>query len=341
MDLYQSQKQTTMQCTTLPRQILGIDVSKKTLDFCELSGKRRASHVIENDAGAIEAFLESYKVSETVIAMENTGRYNWALYEVLAQKEFIVYVLNPIHLHKSLGLVRGKDDKIDAYRVAEYTSRHLDQLQRWQPEDDDVQELKLLLNERNQLVATKKRISVRLSEFDLINLKDYSERLHRRSLRSQQEVDRDIKEVEREINELISANDHLSNVAQWITSVTGVGKVLCWYLIAKTNAFRNINNPRKIACYCGVAPFNHQSGTSLKKRPGVSQFADKQLKTLLHMGALTAVKYDPELRLYYRRKVEEGKCKMSVLNAVRNKLLQRICAVVRNEKNYERRLVLS
>lgn len=330
-----------MQDTKSGKQILGIDVSKKTLDICHYYGSQYEHTTVQNELASIEGYLSNHKPSETIIAMENTGRYNWALYSVLAESDFEIYVLNPVHLNKSLGLVRGKDDKVDALRIAEYTSRHLDQLQKWQAESPAVQELKLLLSERKQLVETKKRISTRLNEAELINLEDYRERFQQRSQRALEEIKRDIEDVEKEITQLINQDDHLSNVAKWICSVSGVGKVLCWNLLAKTNAFKSIYDPRKLACYAGVAPFNYQSGKSVRKRPAVSNFADKQLKTLLHMGALSAIRHDPELRKYYERKVLEGKNKMSVINAVRNKLLQRICAVVRDEKIYEPNLVLS
>ena len=62
--------------------------------------------------------------------------------------------------------------------------------------------------------------------------------------------------------------------------------------------------------------------------------ANKSLKTLLHLCALSAIKYVSELRDYFNRKVEEGKHKMSIINAIRNKLLLRAFAVIRNDKPF-------
>ena len=62
--------------------------------------------------------------------------------------------------------------------------------------------------------------------------------------------------------------------------------------------------------------------------------ANKKLKTNLHLAALTAIKHDPEISAYYLRKVSEGKPKMSVINAVRFKLLARVVAVVNNDIMY-------
>ena len=87
---------------------------------------------------------------------------------------------------------------------------------------------------------------------------------------------------------------------------------------------------------CGVAPFEYSSGTSIKKKSKVHSMANKKLKCYLHMASLTAVKCDPDLKLYYERKVAQGKNKMSVLNAVKNKLLARIVSCVNNKKMYIR-----
>jgi S-adenosylmethionine:diacylglycerol 3-amino-3-carboxypropyl transferase len=62
--------------------------------------------------------------------------------------------------------------------------------------------------------------------------------------------------------------------------------------------------------------------------------ANKKLKCNLHMASLTAVKLDADLKAYYERKVAEGKNKMSVLNAVKNKLLARVVAVVNKQQEY-------
>lgn len=94
--------------------IAGIDISAKTLDIACLEDNEFNHVQIKNDYKAICKFFEKFKDSELVVAMENTGKYNWHLYDALPQFEFKVFVINPLHLSKSLGLTRGKNDKIDA-----------------------------------------------------------------------------------------------------------------------------------------------------------------------------------------------------------------------------------
>ena len=124
-------------------------------------------------------------------------------------------------------------------------------------------------------------------------------------------------------------------------SIPGVGKVLSWMTIIKTEGFSKFTDPRKFACFAGVVPFEHRSGTSVFRKPKVSRFADKQLKSILHLAAMSAIRFENDLRKYYIKKVEEGKNKMSVLNVIRNKIIHRMFAVIKNQTVYKNNLVLS
>ena len=150
-------------------------------------------------------------------------------------------------------------------------------------------------------------------------------------------IEKDIEGVEEKLKQIIDDDDHLKKIFNLATSVAGIGFVTAVNLIIHTNEFKMLTDVRKLACYCGIAPFEYSSGTIRGKRR-VHPMANKKLKTNLHMGALTSVKVDPGLKQYYERKVAEGKNKMSVLNAVKNKLLARVLAVVKRgvpyEKNY-------
>jgi len=86
----------------------------------------------------------------------------------------------------------------------------------------------------------------------------------------------------------------------------------------------------------GVAPFKHQSGSSIRGRTRVSKLANMTMKTLFSLGATSAIQHSPEIKQYYQRKLAEGKKPMSVINAVRNKLITRIFACVNQERKYEK-----
>ena len=140
--------------------------------------------------------------------------------------------------------------------------------------------------------------------------------------------------MESKITECFKEDASLHHLFTLITSVVGVGFVTAVNLIIYTQGFNIMCDSRKLACYCGVAPFPYESGISIKGRTKVSHMANKKLKTNLHLAALTAIKYDPGLKAYYHRKVSDGKSKMCVINAVRFKLLARVVSVVKKGRIY-------
>lgn len=322
--------------------IVGIDVSSATLDIC-VRNPQQCNHsiVISNQAGAIRAFFSQYHQS-LLIGMENTGRYNWALYEVLKElPQHQVFVVSPLHLKRSIGLVRGKSDKVDAIRIAAFISKNHQELPRWRPTGDNVEKLRVLICERNSRIKTKKQLLKQQYDYAKMKHLELDEWLLEINREQLTLVSEQIKKIENRMQELINADEQMQQQARLMRSVPGVGKVLCWMMLAKTEAFQTITEPRKMACYSGVVPFSQQSGTSLKGKGRVSCYADKSIKATLHLAAMSAIRLNNDLREYYLRKVEQGKNKMSALNAVRNKIIHRIFAVIKKQMPYKKHLLLS
>ena len=128
----------------------------------------------------------------------------------------------------------------------------------------------------------------------------------------------DLESVDKQIDELIQKHDRLKELFDWITSLPGVGPVTATEVIVATDEFKAISDLKKLAYYAGVAPFEYKSGSSVRGKTQVNQRARLRLKSLFHLGAMSAIRMKGELRDYYTRKVGEGKNKMLVLNAVRN-----------------------
>ena len=104
--------------------IIGIDVSKDTLDFCILQKDSRGKiqqGVIANKEREILTWLKNLDKENVVVALEHTGHYGALLSWLLEEQMFTYYLINPLNLQRSLGLQRGKSDIVDAYRIADYT----------------------------------------------------------------------------------------------------------------------------------------------------------------------------------------------------------------------------
>jgi len=324
----------------------GVDVSKASLDICIIDEQTLQNFTVKNNEKSIRSFF--FKIQrqdmqrQIVVCMESTGYYNWPLYEAFGKLEGInLYVVNPLHLKRSMGLVRGKSDSIDARRIADFIRLNYTDLKPSLIPRKQIRQLQALLAHRNRLVATKSKFSVPAAELNLLADKQIKNMIQNDSKKLIEAIEIRIKKIETLISEIIDQDVELKEKYQYLESVQGVGKVLAWTMLVKTNEFKSINNPRKLACYAGVVPFEFQSGTSIYKRPRVSPMADKTIKKLLHMAALRVVRLKGDLQDYYQRKVAEGKNKMLVLNAVRNKIVTRICATVNNKRFYQNNLILS
>lgn len=321
---------------------IGIDVSNATLDICVRQEQTQQSFVINNQVKDIRKFFKPYHHHQLLIGMENTGRYNWFLYEALAETKHKIFVVSPLHLKKSLGLARGKNDKIDAVRISFFIEKNQSELKEWKSPSTNIQKLKILLTERSARVKTKSQLNKQQYDYAKMSKLGIGRCLMKMNQQLIVQLEKQIEKIEKQIEEIINEDESLKQRAVLIQSIPGVGRILCWMMLCKTENFTLIDDPRKMACYSGVVPFSYQSGTSIRGKNRVSVYADKSIKTVLHLAAMTAIRLNNDLRIYYQRKVAEGKNKMSVLNAVRNKIIHRIFAVVRTQQPYQNfNLVLS
>jgi transposase len=324
---------------------IGIDVSKSTLDVGLINStdpelvKHQQVGNDDNGIAAMVHWLEQhadFSIEAALFCLEHTGIYNYPLLQFFTQHGANVWVENPIQIKKSLGLQRGKNDKVDAMRIASYAFRSSDRVKLWQPARIVVDKLKHLSALRERLVETKKRLQTPVDELVKVGNDSIARILDKSMRKTMTGLAKDLKSIEQQMKEVIDEDDELKKLYTLVTSVVGIGFVTAVNLIVYTNEFRRFTNHRQFACYSGVAPFEHKSGSSIRGRTRVSPMANKKVKTNLHMASLTGVKLDEGLKAYYERKVAEGKNKMSVLNAIRNKLLARVFSVVKRGEPYQK-----
>src|ERR1044072_2924618 len=267
---------------------VGIDISKLTLDICIRQDSTNEHYVIDNEPTAITTFftpLLALKHKGLYVGMENTGCYNYHLYEAFCELDVIYYVIPPIHLKKSLGLTRGKNDKIDAFRIAGFLETNLKNMSVYIPQRPVLMQLQLLLTTRSQRIKIRKQVLAAREHYQYT--RDENNELLNLDNELIRNIDAQIKVLEKKMQVLIAADSKLNTAYQLITSVQGVGKILACNLLVRTGEFTAISDPRKLACYAGVAPFDHRSGTSIRGRSRVSHHADKDLKKLLHLASMS------------------------------------------------------
>jgi transposase len=322
---------------------IGIDVSKNELDFSVQQGKCFLFHKeISNEPEAIRALLKElgklkgFSLSKAVFCMEHTGIYSNHLLSCLHQKKANICLESATQIKKSLGNLRGKNDKVDSMRIAVYAYKNREELRLWSPRREQVVELAHLSATRSRLIKAKKMLKTPLKEYGSFVKKKAAKQNTDICNKALKGIEASLENVEKAILIIINADPELKRLFTIVTSVVGIGTVTAIQLIVTTNEFKDIHNAKSYACYAGLVPYLQESGI-FKGKGRISHMANKNVKTLLHMAALVAIQYNQELRLYYERKVNiEKKNKMSVINAVRNKLVQRIFSCVNQNRTYEK-----
>lgn len=321
---------------------IGVDVSKNELDFAVMHGKTLLFHQqITNTQEAIAGLVkELFKLPEftipgTLFCMEHTGIYTHHLLAILYKKKANIWLEAAIQIKNSSGKLRGKNDKVDSIRIADYAYTQRDKVRLWVPKREIIQQLAHLASARTRLIEARKMLKTPLAEQEGFCAKKVVSPACSICSHAIKAIDADLEKADAAIDRIIASDPQLKHLFGLVTSVSGIGKTTATQILITTNEFKDIRNPKQYACYAGVAPFTDESG-KIKKKARVSSMANKKVKTLLHMSALIAIQHNQDIKLYYNRKVnEEKKNKMSVINAVRNKLILRVFACVNHNSPYQ------
>lgn len=322
---------------------LGIDISKKSFHGAlTVDGMNMYQEEVGNTSKQINSFFQTVKKkfgisnSQFIVCMEHTGIYCLPLLDHLVKMNIKVCVEPALQIKRSQGITRGKSDKIDASRIAQYAFKNQRELRFWKPQRTIIQKVKALLVVRDRLVKTKTQLEVPLRESQEFIEESIRKMIIKNCQCTLKALEKDILKIEVSINRLIEEDIQLRQQVVWASSVTGIGKLTALNIIIASGEFQRIREAKKLSCYAGVAPFEHTSGSSIKGKTRVSKMANMNLKRLLHLAAMSAIQCSEEMNTYYRRKVDAGKNKMSVINAVRNKLISRVYACVKQQKMYEK-----
>ncbi len=327
------------------RNFIGIDLSKINIDLHLIEIEKKSSYLgkCKNENKAISLYLKKLfksnklSIEDTLICAEHTGIYSKHLEDVCIKLGYKLWMENPRKIKYSVGMSRGKSDPVDSFRIAEYAKRYNDKVVVFETKREIYQELETLTNARETILQFKNQISVQIKECEKFSTlqADILMEAYREPLEA---TSQKLKQLNKQIDAKIKECANIEKSISLITSIPGVGRETALALVLSTSNFELFDSPEQMACYAGVAPFVHESGSSVKGRSRVSHSANKNIKRLLHMAALSAMRFNEDLKTYYIRKVKEGKNKMSVLNALRNKLLHRIFALIKRGTPYIKEL---
>jgi transposase len=324
------------------KYFVGIDISQEVLDFSLIDGATYGTFKDKKTNNSFAGFenmqdwliKQKVKLEDCLFCMEHTGTYGLLLFAWLGQMG-VDYCVEPgLKVKRSIGVARGKNDKIDARRLADYAYTNRAKLQGFELPTTLIIQLKQLLTYRDQLVKIKTALKNSIKSHQT-----YQKVSGLHSISNQIEVqikeyESRVNEVEKQVINLIQTNPEMKKNFELATSVKGIGLVIAAFMLVTTNNFTGFENGRKYACYSGIAPFEYSSGSTIKGRTKVSQIGNIRMKALLSNGANSACRYDPEIRAYYKRKTEEGKDHKLIINAISCKLVNRVFATINRQTPY-------
>lgn len=321
---------------------IGIDFSKGKFDVSILESIVQRGCVqacFANTETGYRAFLRwvakqsKIKREDWRFCGEHTGLYSRRLSDFLAKKGLFIWLENPLQIKACSGIKRAKTDCFDSLIIARYACRYIDRAVAYRPAEKEIDALHLLVAFRSRLVKSRKALEVAANEMRGVIQRDRTARfVYERSMREVNRIKKQIEEIEQKMHHLVM-NSTLNENYLLINSIKGVGMQTAIMLLIHTNNFSGFTNARQIASYCGCAPFPHASGC-MDKGNHISHLANKELKVLLSLCAVSAMQYNKELAAYAKRKIEQGKPKRLVINNIRNKLIQRVFAVVTTKTPY-------
>lgn len=297
-------------------ECIGVDVSKNTLDVALFRGKIdwNEGHVkvSNNESGYKELRkwlrLKNAEKKRLRICMESTGLYTHDFRSWLEKENIIYYVVDPKLMHhfappQSIkGIRQTKNDKADAFRIAIYCSLFHDSMEPSKLPSAAYFKLKRLLAERRQYVKQSVLYRQQLSDISIYD--SVGSRIRKKN--EVENLRDNIKQTDAEMKAIIDTDPEIRRNYELLISIVGVGLVVAVTTIVLTENFTTFTNPRKYASYIAIAPFPHESGTSIRGATRVSKQGFRQAKADLSISVLSAITFDPDIKEYWQRKKAEG-----------------------------------
>lgn len=324
---------------------VGIDVSKLTLDVGLLdgAGEKMSHKCFKNNHFGFESLLEWVKSyceqGQPIVCMEHTGLYSRKVQFFLQDAGIDVYMESGYVIKRSSGITKGKSDKLDSYRIAEYALSKRYKLKITPHYDASIILLHDLLTTRNRLVTDLKRVTTPIQELRTYADEDTYKKIADSCQPAVEGLNKAIKAIDKQIDSLIEEQQEWQENIKLGSSVKGIGKLICLWVLVYTANFKTTMNARRFASLVGIAPFEESSGISIRKGAHVSHHAHKFMKGLLHAAAMTAIANCPKIKAYHTKKKSEGKKGFVVMNNIKNKLIQTVFAVVRSRQPYDQQFV--
>lgn len=316
--------------------VVGIDVSKSKLDVALLLKGKLKSKVLPNSRDGyaeLAKWLKHQGVTpgDVHICMESTGVYSEPVALTLSDVGMKVSVVNPASI-KGFGqslIIRNKNDKADATVIARYCAAMQPAL--WQPPSPEQRQLRAWNEHLASLKDIRQQQANRIEALEFSNQSEVA--AHAKTHLDW--LDKEIKRLEKDIDDHIDRHPDLQRDAELIESIPGLGRVTAAKVLGRVGDLRRFGSAKELAAYIGVTPRQRQSGSSVRGRTTISRIGCRDLRAALYMPALTAIRRNPLLHDFATRLQASGMAKMAVIAAVMRKLVHQMYGVIRSGKPFD------
>jgi len=314
------------------QNILGIDVSKDTLDLILITEKGTFHKVINNTSRGYQSlgnWLKVKRAKKVHACLEATGQYGEAVSEYLFERGHRVSVVNPARIKRygESKLHRNKTDKADAALIAEFCQKEKPAL--WQPLSPEIKHLRALIRRLQALKDNLQQEKNRLNsgEKDVWVTTDLN--THIKFLKER------INATEKEIQDLINQNPGLKSQQDLLTSIPGIADLTARTLLAEVGDFSAFENAPQLAAFAGLSPISHRSGSSVHKKTQVSKQGRAELRRCLYMPAVVALSSNPVIQSLAERMTVTNHHNMEIIIAAMRKLLHLAYGVLKNQLPFD------
>ncbi len=312
--------------------VLGVDVSKKTLDVTllnEKGGQRRKK--IANTAKGIQelqTWLSKQASNKVHICMESTSVYWEELAETMYEAGHQVSVVNPVRIkgYALSQLRRSKTDPLDGDTIADFCRTQKPDT--WRPPTPEQKKLRALVR---HLEALKKNRTQQLNRLD--TCRDAEVRASLEKVLTT--IKAEIEQVEKRIRDLINQYPDLKEKKELLQSIKGFGEKTAIHILAEMYDLAEYENAKAAAADAGVTASHHQSGTSVRKRSKMSRMGKSSVRSALYYPAITAICHNPIVSRLADRLEAKGKHKAVIRVAAMRKLMHLAFGVLKNKQPFD------
>jgi transposase len=323
-----------MEMAVLP--VVGVDVSKTKLDVVLRSNEKAKSKSLKNTLEGYQDLID-WLVKQKVdpkaahFCMEATGVYSEPFALWLHDAGFLVSVVNPGCI-KGFGQaenIRNKNDEIDAGLIARFCEARRPAA--WIPAP---KEQRLLKGWSDRLIALKDIRQQEQNRIEAYSFAGQSELVENTKAHVSW-LDKQIAELEGEIDDHIDRHPGLKHDADLMTSIPGIGRTTAAKMLGHLGDIRRFSSAKALAAFIGLSPKQRSSGTSLRGRTTMSRIGNNSLRSALYMPGWVASRCNPLLKSFADRLKANGMASKAVTGAVMRKLVHLIYGVVRSGKAFD------